>query len=189
VHLLPVTWIQWVSDTHAWVAGPEGVVATSDGGEHWQTQLSFGKGPFSDAQVGFVDTGHGFAYVRGTTGQPSPMLYQTSDGGRHWHGLAAPDVTPGPQDDQLVVTGASGAEIVTPSAAHGVVRCTLSDSDAGWKCVPLALTAQTGAREAARGQFRLLAVLQADHVLIAASTDSGTTWSRVEVDASGWTRR
>src|SRR5262249_62067364 len=82
-------------DKHAWAAGPEGVVATTDGGEHWQAQLAFGKGPFSDAQVGFVDTGHGFAYVRGTTSQPGPKLYQTSDGGRHWRGRGGGRMRPG----------------------------------------------------------------------------------------------
>src|SRR5215813_5398080 len=189
VRLEPVTWVQWVSDTHAWAAGPEGVVATTDGGEHWQAQLAFGKGPFSDAQVGFVDAGHGFAYIRGTTSQPGPMLYQTSDGGRHWRGLAGPDMPPGLRDDQLVVTGPSSLEMVTQSAADRVVRCTLSDAGTGWSCVPVGLTAQLGAREAARGPIRLLAALRGDQVVIAASTDGGTTWSRVEVDASPWTRR
>lgn len=189
VGLLPVTWVQWVSDTHAWAAGPEGVVATTDGGERWQAQLTFGKGFFSDAQVGFVDAGHGFAYVRGAAGQSVPMVYQTSDGGRHWRGLGAPDMRSTPQEDQLAVTGPSSAEIVTQSEADGVVRCTLSGSGAGWKCLPLALTGQVGAREVAVGPFRLLTALSGDHVVIASSTDGGMSWSTVDVDASAWTQR
>lgn len=189
VGLLPVTWVQWVSDMHAWAAGPEGVVATTDGGEHWQAQLTLAKGVFSDAQVGFVDAGHGFAYVRGAAGESAPMVYQTSDGGRHWRGLGAPDTQSGLQDDQLVVNSPSSAEIVTQSEADGMVRCTPSGSGAGWKCLPLALTAQAAAHEVARGPFRLLTALSGDHVVIATSTDGGTTWSTVEVDAAAWTRR
>jgi len=189
VGLLPVTWVQWVSDTHAWAAGPQGVVATTDGGEHWQEQLTFGKGVFSDTQVGFVDAGHGFAYLRSADGQSAPTVYQTSDGGRHWRGVGAPDTRSGLKDDQLAVTGPSSAEIITRSEADGVVRCTLSGSAAGWKCLPQPLTAETGAREVARGPFRLLTALRGDQVVIAASSDAGTTWSTVEVDASAWTRR
>jgi len=189
VGLLPVTWVQWVSDTHAWAAGPQGVVATTDGGEHWQEQLTFGKGVFSDTQVGFVDAGHGFAYLRSADGQSAPTVYQTSDGGRHWRGVGAPDTRSGLKDDQLAVTGPSSAEIITRSEADGVVRCTLSGSAAGWKCLPQPLTAETGAREVARGPFRLLTALRGDQVVIAASSDAGTTWSTVEVDAAAWTRR
>lgn len=189
VGLLPVTWVQWVSDTHAWAAGPEGVVATTDGGEHWQAQLTFGKGVFSDAQVGFVDAGHGFAYLRSAAGQSAQTVYQTSDGGRHWRGVGAPDTRSGLQDDQLAVTGPSSAEIVTRSEAEGVVRCALSGSGDGWKCLLQPLTAEAGAREVARGPFRLMTALRGDQVVIAASSDGGTTWSTVEVDASAWTRR
>ena len=189
VGLLPVTWVQWVSDTQAWAAGPEGVVATTDGGEHWQAQLTLGKGVFSDAQVGFVDAGHGFVYVRGANGQSASTVYQTSDGGRHWRGVGAPDTRSALQDDQLAVTGPLNAEIVARSEADGVVRCTLSGSAAGWKCFPQPLTAEAGAREVARGPFRLLTALRGDQVVIAVSSDGGTTWSTVEVDASAWTRR
>jgi len=190
VGLLPATWVQWVSDTHAWAAGPEGVVATTDGGEHWQPQLTFDKGVFSDAQVGFVDAGHGFAYLRSANGQSAPTVYQTFDGGRHWRSVGAPpDTGSGLHDDQLAVTGPSSAEIVTRSEADGVVRCTLSGSAAAWKCLPQPLTAEAGAREVARRAFRLLTALRGDQVVIAASSDWGTTWSTVEVDATAWTRR
>ena len=190
VGLSPVTWIQWVSQTSAWAAGPGGIAVTSDAGEHWQTQLILREGQFMDAQVGLVDEDNGFAYFRAaSTGSPA-AVYQTSDGGLHWRSLGAPETVPGFQDDELVVTGSSTAEIVTQSAASdGMARCTSPDPGARWKCIPVALGAQAGAREVAKGPVRVLTALNGDRVLIATSGDGGATWSSVEQDASAWTAR
>ena len=190
VGLSPVTWIQWVSQTSAWAAGPGGIVVTSDAGEHWQAQLLLREGQFRDAQVGLVDEDSGFAYFRAAGSSTPAAVYRTSDGGLHWRSLGAPDTVPGFQDDQLVVTGSSTAEIVTqPAASDGMARCTSPDAGARWRCVPVALGAQAGAREVARGPVRMLTALKGDRVLIATSADRGATWSTVEVDASAWTRR
>lgn len=193
VGLFPVTWAQWVTDTRAWAAGPGGVVTTSDGGEHWQPQLTLRNSLLVNAQVGFVDEAHGFAYFRdgGTaTGRHTVLLYYTSDGGRRWMARDITD-TLADSNDELVVTGASSAEIVSQSAADGgMVHCRSFDSGLAWNCLPLTLPAQTGAREVARGSSRMLTALGRDRVVLGVSDDAGASWSAVtEVDAAAWTRR
>lgn len=64
------------------------VLATSDGGAHWHTQLSFaGPGPGWYGGIAFVGRRRGFVFSKSVSAQTS-SLYRTLDGGRHWTLLA-----------------------------------------------------------------------------------------------------
>jgi photosystem II stability/assembly factor-like uncharacterized protein len=75
----PTTTIQFVSRTQGWLVGPRSVVATTDGGRHWTTQL-YAHEPLMGAD--FLDASHG--WVVGAT-----HLFVTSDGTR-WEQLDQP---------------------------------------------------------------------------------------------------
>ncbi len=194
VGLPSVTWVQWVSQTRAWVAGPGGLLTTTDGGDHWQAQLGPRSSRIVDAQIGMVDESRGFAYFRGlvtSDGQRSSWLYYTADGGHQWLAREVPDTLLPYHDDELVVTGASSAEIVMQSALDaGMLRCATADGARSWKCLPLSLPAQAPARVVARGPVRMVIALDSRQVVIASSEDGGASWTAVnQLDASRWIGR
>src|SRR5262249_54362481 len=103
----PVNWIQWVSASRAWAAGPDGVVTTRDGGLTWERQLALpadrvrvlGGETLIRGQVGFHDESNGFAEFQVLT-PARAVIFHTSDGGAHWvaegcscgsAGVAVPD--------------------------------------------------------------------------------------------------
>jgi hypothetical protein len=75
-----LTATQFVSATQGWAVGQNAILATTDGGAHWTTQLS---GPLNLTSVDFVNGQDGWAV--GTTG-----LLATTDGGAVWTALAEP---------------------------------------------------------------------------------------------------
>jgi hypothetical protein len=75
-----LTGVQFVSSRRGWVVGLGEIIATTDGGRHWNTQL---KGDLGLASVDFVDGSHGWAVG-------SRHLLVTTDGGSHWAALPEP---------------------------------------------------------------------------------------------------
>ena len=72
-----LTGVQFVSAHRGWVVGHGEIIATTDGGLHWTTQL---KGDLGLASVDFVDGSHGWAVG-------ARHLLVTTDGGSHWTAL------------------------------------------------------------------------------------------------------
>jgi photosystem II stability/assembly factor-like uncharacterized protein len=191
VGLHPVTWIQWVSGTHAWAAGPGGIAATSDGGATWAPQLSFPAEAVAPAsviwgQVGFRDGSNGFALFSLGTGTAALdfVLYHTMDGGATWTaesctchaspaGAGVAAGLPDPYSD-LLVTAGSSATLVAHDPVHGTASlCASTDAGRDWSCVPVPY-ADGDAAVAARGQTRWLVGKDG---LLATSPDAGATWT------------
>jgi photosystem II stability/assembly factor-like uncharacterized protein len=201
VGIHPVTWLQWVSATRAWAAGPEGVVATRDGGATWARQLGF---PAADgqpvrvsrAQVGFRDEANGFA-VFDFAGQAASgfVVYHTADGGATWtaegctcgsaappawlRGTAAASLPEAAQHGDLVVTGASSATLVSSEVNAGTASiCATADSGRGWACGPVPYQGGAPAAVAARGRaWWLVGRVGPSGLLLASSPDGGVTWT------------
>jgi photosystem II stability/assembly factor-like uncharacterized protein len=180
VGLPVVTWIQWVDATHAWAAGPGGVVATSDTGRTWTLQLR--PGLASDgAQVGFRDALHGFALFDRTGGLP-PDLFVTADGGQHWEPASLPAASVA---GQFVVTGPTALEMVVGGTESSL--CASQDSGQTWSCRRLGLGGPITPYDwVASGQLRFLVGMRGGDVLVAASSDAGTHWTLRSVDVGPW---
>lgn len=87
--------VDFISPDIGWVAGSRGILATRDGGQHWDAQYETPSGVrdlnFLDAQTGFAieplpDT------AGGSRSGGVDILLATTDGGTHWQ--AAPNWTP-----------------------------------------------------------------------------------------------
>jgi hypothetical protein len=72
--------LQFTSAGRGWAVGADVILATADGGAHWQPQLS---GPLGLTSVDFVNGQDGWAVGAST-------LLATTDGGGHWTRLAEP---------------------------------------------------------------------------------------------------
>ena len=75
-----LTGVQFVSPQQGWVAGSDRILATSDGGAHWQIQ---DRGRLGLASLDFVNASDGWAVGLNT-------VLATTDGGAHWHALPEP---------------------------------------------------------------------------------------------------
>lgn len=78
--------IAFVDTQHGWAGGRGGILATTDGGKTWRTQLS---GHVNITTLDFIDANTGWAagidIVPGTG-----ILLSTTDGGKHWARLSEP---------------------------------------------------------------------------------------------------
>jgi photosystem II stability/assembly factor-like uncharacterized protein len=175
VGLTLVSWIQWVSVSRAWAAGPRGVVTTGDGGRTWRPELQFSDPPESSGslpwtQVGFTDELNGFAYHH--AGDANTVLH-TADGGRTWE--PASQLPTGATSD-LVVTGPNAAELVEPSGLGRPSLCATGDGGLTWRCSRLPMAGAPG-QLVARGAARWLALM-----------DSGAVFA-VSQDLQRWTTK
>jgi photosystem II stability/assembly factor-like uncharacterized protein len=201
VGIHPVTWLQWVSATRAWAAGPQGISATLDRGATWIPQLLFPvpaglAGAVRRAQVGFRDQQNGFAvfdFVGPSTA--GYVVYHTSDGGTTWtaesctcgsanlpdylRGAAGATLPRAWQHSDLVVTGPASASLVSNDANAGTASiCTTVDAGRAWACGPVPYQGGAPAALAVRGQTWLLAGrVGATGLLLASSPDGGATWT------------
>jgi len=80
VGIATLTGLEFVSADRGWAVGQDAILATSDGGAHWATQLS---GKLNLTSVDFIGGQDGWAV--GTT-----SLLATTDGGAHWTALPEP---------------------------------------------------------------------------------------------------
>jgi photosystem II stability/assembly factor-like uncharacterized protein len=175
VGLTLVSWIQWVSVSHAWAAGPRGVVTTGDGGRTWKPELQFSDPPESSGslpwtQVGFSDELNGFAYHH--AGDANTVLH-TADGGTTWE--PASQLPTGATSD-LVVTGPNAAELVEPAGPGRTSLCATADAGMTWRCSRLPMAGAPG-QLVARGAARWLALM-----------DSGALFA-VSQDLKSWTTK
>jgi hypothetical protein len=201
VGLHPVTWLQWVSSTRAWAAGPGGIVATRDGGATWSRQLSFpadaGQRPVvGRAQVGFRDEANGFAVFDFTSGAASGfVVYHTADGGATWtpegcacgnggppdwlRGGAVASLSRASQHSDLVVTAASTAALVASDANAGTASiCGTVNSGRDWTCGPAPYQGGAPAALAMRGgAWWVVSRAGSSGLLLASSADAGATWT------------
>jgi photosystem II stability/assembly factor-like uncharacterized protein len=173
VGLTLVSWIQWVSVSRAWAAGPRGVVTTADGGRTWSAQLQFEDPPESSSsvpwtQVGFTDPLNGFAYHH--AGDANTVLH-TANGGHSWEPAAR---LPTGSTSDLVVTGPASAEVIEPTSSGKPSLCATSDAGMTWRCSRLPLPGSPG-QMVARGAVRWLALV-----------DSGAVFA-VSRDLKNWT--
>lgn len=132
----------FLNDRSGWVAGPDGVAVTRDGGASWTPQVRFpatlyrGGGiatadPNRGAQTIFDDELHGFTLVR--TGDTSLSksgkdVYYTSDGGAHWT-LATTTAVPRPGAENAAINGGGGADgplVLLPRGMAGYVSAQVA---------------------------------------------------------------
>jgi photosystem II stability/assembly factor-like uncharacterized protein len=131
----PLAAVQFVSAQQGWVAGAGRILATSDGGQTWQTQYS---GPARLYQVDFISATRGWAV--GLNG-----VLATTDGGQVWTSLPEPCtpirsvhfVTP---DLGYAVAGGSvvqldGGILATTATGAGALLMT-ADGGRSWQSVP-----------------------------------------------------
>jgi photosystem II stability/assembly factor-like uncharacterized protein len=200
VGLHPVTWLQWVSSTQAWAAGPGGIVATVDGGHTWVSQLSLPaaqqpSGAHLVGQVGFRDERSGFAVftLTGAGGRAAVVVYHSSDGGAHWVAEScacgavsvpewlrqgARDGLPGVPAGPLVVTGPDQAALVSDGGSTGTSICTTADDGVVWACRAAPSAGGGPASLAVRGRtWWLVADAGGLGPVVATSQDAGVTWT------------
>jgi photosystem II stability/assembly factor-like uncharacterized protein len=210
VGIHPVNWIQWVSATRAWAAGPAGVVATRDGGATWRSQLAFTPMPaasFLTAQVGFRDESNGFAvftYRGSVMNQTMAVVYHTSDGGLHWVAesctcgyIPVPDWLrqgasrglPSSYRSELAVTGPAQAALVASDPSVQTWICTTGDAGRGWTCRLAPFSGEGFGSLSVKGRTWWVAAVVAGpggpRSLVAVSQDGGVTWTVHELDRSG----
>lgn len=171
VGLGSVSWIQWVSPTRGWAAGPRGIVTTSDAGRSWNLQFAFNDAPSTTAgttQVGIRDDLTGFAYHRAGGGS---VLLHTTDGGQSW--TPAPRLPAGVTSD-LVVTGPQAVELLQATGDARSQLCSTADAGGSWHCSDLPVGGAPG-QLSIKGHTRWLA-LQDSGAVFAVSRDS-QTWA------------
>jgi photosystem II stability/assembly factor-like uncharacterized protein len=130
--------MQFVSPTQGWAVGQDTILATTDGGAHWATQLS---GNLNLTSVDFISARDGWA--AGAT-----SLLATTDGGAHWAPL--PEPCPirsvhfiSPSTGFAVAGGRElGGEDPSVPLAGGVVLAT-SDGGRSWHQIAAPADAQT----------------------------------------------
>ncbi|MGH3244907.1 MAG: WD40/YVTN/BNR-like repeat-containing protein [Trebonia sp.] len=132
--------LEFVSATQGWAVGQAKILATTDGGAHWATQLS---GALNLSSVDFINGQHGWAVGAAT-------LLTTTDGGAHWRSLPEPC----PVIDSVhfispttgfAVAGSRGIGATTgpqPPDRGGVVLTT-SDGGRDWHPLAAPADAQT----------------------------------------------
>jgi hypothetical protein len=132
------TGMQFVSSAEGWAVGPDTIMATSDGGAHWRTQLS---GTLNLTAVDFVNGQDGWAV--GTS-----SLLATTDGGAEWTPLPEPCpllrsvhfITP---LTGYAVAGGSDAGVDPEAPNLGGVVLTTSDGGHTWHAAATPPDAQT----------------------------------------------
>jgi len=87
----------WITESQSGPAGPVALFRTTDGGRHWQRQMSWDCP--GTAQMRFSPDGKE-GLVVGAAGQCGVPLFYTADGGSHWQRFAIP-----PEAGQAVQTG------------------------------------------------------------------------------------
>jgi photosystem II stability/assembly factor-like uncharacterized protein len=132
--------VQFISATQGWAVGPGRILATTDGGAHWQVQLS---GRFTLGSVDFISAEDGWAVGPDT-------LLATTDGGGHW--TALPEPCPvidsahfiSPTTGFAVAGGQNiGATISPEPPDQGGMVLTTSDGGHTWHQLAAPASAQT----------------------------------------------
>lgn len=196
--------VSFINATIGWVAGPEGISVTRDGGASWIWQLRVPAETYATAttvawgaQLAMFDEQHGFALYRSVDTSLSKSgkdVFYTEDGGVQWRLVSAtvrrtwaPTATSnsgGGADGPLVAIGEKAADQLSGAIATSETFL-LSTVDAGRTWTPRSVPfARTGVGDlAVRGQTRWvvvadgsLAVTGARRTAILRSDDAGVSW-------------
>ncbi len=168
-----VTGVKFVDALHGWIVGCVGhisgedegfIIATSDGGAHWSSQLS--RAPGALRAVDFADVNHGIAVGHG-------IIYRTTDGGVHWLPTSAP------ASDWRLYSGVS-----YPDASHAwatTEQHIIASRDGGesWKVQHGTYTAVTQSVSFADSLHGCTLGL--------CTKDGGATWHKYNADVAPWT--
>jgi hypothetical protein len=134
-----LTGLQFVSAEQGWAVGQDEILATSDGGAHWQVQLA---GQLNLTSLDFASATNGWAVGTQT-------LFATTDGGAHWTELPEPCSLIRSVHFISPSTGfavAGGIHIGGPGPAapiHGGVVLTTGDGGHTWHALTVPPNAQT----------------------------------------------
>lgn len=138
--------LQFVSPARGWAVSQGAILATTDGGAHWTTQLS---GKLNLTSVDFISGQDGWAAGTGS-------LLVTTDGGAHWAALPEPcpvirSVHFTSPASGVAVAGGANAGGVNPEVpvAGGVLLAT-SDGGRSWHRLAAPANAQTACFSDAR---------------------------------------
>ena len=161
--------VRFVSDDVGWAASPQGLFATTDGGETWVRQWPAPSLPGPLAAVSFGSASTGFAIP---VDRPEALV-ETRDGGRTWTPLRAPlpgqalaglsfrSATAGCvwSASQLACTddgGSTWRPVRTPDTQPAIVGAGFADAEHGWAASfggALWFTADGGAEWRRAGPF------------------------------------
>lgn len=166
-----LTDVKFVDDQHGWAVGHDGVVlASEDGGEHWQLLRRDDEQRTPLLGVWFENRQHGFA-----VGQFGTAL-ETQDGGKSWTAIspADPDSEAAQQHYNAITGTANGA--LTIVGERGLVL-TSQDHGQGWQ------TGSTGHN----GSLLSVLALQSGELIATGihghlyrGTDLGHQWTRID---------
>ena len=129
----------FVDARHGWgLRGATEIVATSDGGAHWQVQLA-AKGGLLFTNIAFSDATNGWAVGVHTEPlrRPVTVVLSTSDGGAHWRVWAGPRDEMGqlnaiaPIDPRHVVVSGDGLWYSTDGGRHWTTCLLTIDGKTG----------------------------------------------------------
>jgi hypothetical protein len=192
----------FVTAQRGWVAGPEGISTTGDGGRTWNLQFQVPNHAYArdgtptwSAQLTFVDDQHGFTLYR--TGDTSLSksgkdLYYTEDGGTHWTlqsattrrpwGPNASENNGGGADGPLIMTGPNTAMWLSAAiASPGTFLVTTGDRGRSWTSRSVPFNGSGVGQFAVRGDMTWAAlsngILSAStQRAVLRSSDGGVTW-------------
>jgi photosystem II stability/assembly factor-like uncharacterized protein len=197
--------VHFVNAKIGWIAGPEGIAATVDGGATWTVQLRLPDDAYQragtatwGAQVIFFDEHHGFALYRSadtTMSKSGKDLYATVDGGAHWRlqsstvarpwDIDASDNPGGGADGPLVVTGTRSIEWLSASiGSPGTFLVKSADAGRTWTAHKLPFNASGVGDLSVVGQTRWVALADGQlgspaprRSTLLRSDDGGVSWT------------
>jgi hypothetical protein len=119
----PFSAVDFVTPAVGWLAGADGVAATTDGGQHWARELSTSS-PVEE--LSFADAEHGWALT-------SDQLFATSNRGQGWSVVPADAL--GPLATVQLVSASFGVAVVC--GVGGTRALATYDQGQSWQALPV----------------------------------------------------
>ena len=176
---IPFSALDFATPSRGWLAGADGVLATTDGGHTWDSQLATSS-PVEELSL--ADAEHGWALT-------SDQLFATTDGGKHWS--ARPETALGAISSVALVRPGFGVALVCEPGGTRVLAT--HNGGSAWSALPVPNSndLQCGGFEASPGQLGGLcfgtpqvgwAVVRSPGGtagILERTTDGGRRWQRV----------
>ena len=170
--------LDFVTPSEGWVAGADGILATTDGGQHWAHQLSTSS-PVEE--LSFADAEHGWALT-------SDRLFATSNGGQSWSVVPADAL--GSLATVQLVSPTFGVAVVC--GVGGTRALATYDQGQSWQRLPVprpdGLACDDNGRPAGTAAPLCFGTpkvgwavvsTSVDHAVMERTTDGGLSWSAV----------